>query len=1228
MMSRAASKSFDSDDDSIMASDDEMFQDDDDHTSTKASGTLANNSSDESTSTIKNRISKKESQNVFRLRLLVVLVLLLTALAISYTVYWLTSSAEAEEFKVQYEGAAEKIIASFEDIMHKMGSISTLGVAFTAYSVNFGDNWPFIALPNFQQRAGNARHMSGALFVGVAPVVTRENFDAWDEYVTSEDNRWIDEADVYQEQLGMNGFGSMANYHKTHLTDRKVDLMHRFDATGKAFREETTESPYFPLWQTSPFVNSSGLVNRNILCRKNVTQLIANVMTTESAYLGDILRAPPGNSSDPNTMTALFATLMSMNEGHSVPYGGEPLVEMYLPIFDAFNESQRRVVGILKTIINWESYLRNILPSNVNGIEVVIDYECAGAEQNLIADTDKNGEDAGFTFLLNGPEVKFIAYGDQHEGFDEWMRNGNLITDNLDDGTVRGIEVDPTCSYDIHVYPTQKFYDHHHTSMPMVITWSIVAVFLFTIGVFLFYDHLVEYRQSVVLKTATQTTAIVSSLFPRNVRKRLLETDNDGHLRLSTKSRLKSFVINGDAEEIGSTAAPIADLYPQCTVFFGDICGFTVKFGKLQCILAWSSTREPAQVFVLLQSLYQAYDVLAKRRRVFKVETIGDCYMAVTGLPEPQEKHAINMVRFAWDALLETNKVTKRLECSLGPDTADLTLRIGIHSGPVTAGVLRGDRARFQLFGDTVNTASRMETTGRCGKIQISEATASILRESAKEHWLTPREDMVNAKGKGIMIAYWAHPSCLKGSVASGESSEAKSAQLSDTPTLSADERLVEWVVDLILYDIKKILHTRMHSKPQPSTEKLVYHPPSGKICLDEIQDIVHMPEYNASIAACRSAHDDISVNKAVVSQLREYVGAIANMYRGNFFHNFEHACHVVMSSKKLLTRIVTPELSEEQLEKLKRKKHAGDLACHIHKFTYGINSEPLALLAVTFSSLIHDVDHRGISNMQMMKEEPDMAHKYRGKSIAECNSLDLAWDLFMEDRFQDLRRCMFLNQQELLQFRQLVVNIVLATDIFDKDLNGLRRSRWEQAFADHHCVDFDTDLRATIVLEHIIQASDVSHTMQHWQVYQKWNKRLFREMTHAFKNGKLAKDPATFWYRGELGFFDNYIIPLAGKLKECGVFGVSSDEYLNYAVQNRAEWAERGEQLVEDMVADMQDPSEHNSRRGSNLVASLLDNADLYRQATESTNLVTNALYCQPADHPESCDCCKGGKQ
>jgi hypothetical protein len=137
--------------------------------------------------------------------------------------------------------------------------------------------------------------------------------------------------------------------------------------------------------------------------------------------------------------------------------------------------------------------------------------------------------------------------------------------------------------------------------------------------------------------------------------------------------------------------------------------------------------------------------------------------------------------------------------------------------------------------------------------------------------------------------------------------------------------------------------------------------------------------------------------------------------------------------------------------------------------------------------------------------------------------------------------------EAELIQFRQLVVQImVMATDVMDKNIGNLRKERWRKAFETES--DASVELRnrkGTKVLEHLIQASDVSHTMQHWQIYHRWNKKLFMEMYHAYKQGRLQSDPSKGWYQGEIGFLDFYVIPLAKKLNACGVFGVSSDEFL-----------------------------------------------------------------------------------
>ncbi|CAB9517165.1 Receptor-type guanylate cyclase gcy [Seminavis robusta] len=205
---------------------------------------------------------------------------------------------------------------------------------------------------------------------------------------------------------------------------------------------------------------------------------------------------------------------------------------------------------------------------------------------------------------------------------------------------------------------------------------------------------------------------------------------------------------------------PIAHHYEASTIMFADLAGFT----------SWSSSRSPEDVFTLLETLYGAFDEIARRRRVFKVETIGDCYVAVAGVPKPREDHAVVMCRFANDCLHKMQKLTKVLaEGSLGSDTSSLSFRVGLHSGPVTAGVLRGDKGRFQLFGDTMNTASRMESTGVKNKIQVSQEAADILVAKGYQKWLTPREDPVHAKGKGTLQTYFV--TIASDSTASAQSS-------------------------------------------------------------------------------------------------------------------------------------------------------------------------------------------------------------------------------------------------------------------------------------------------------------------------------------------------------------------------------------------------------------------------------------------------------------------------
>jgi class 3 adenylate cyclase len=279
----------------------------------------------------------------------------------------------------------------------------------------------------------------------------------------------------------------------------------------------------------------------------------------------------------------------------------------------------------------------------------------------------------------------------------------------------------------------------------------VIAIF-FMMGLpLLFYNKMTKRRQDKLVGEAVRTTNILTSLFPSNVHNRLFgrtgeeadgreladqirkrengvyrdilsgESDMISQRRHSNES-LEDEVVNGIYK-----TKPIADLFPNTTIMFADMVGFT----------AWSSEREPVHVFMLLETIFGAFDTIAKRMDVFKVETIGDCYVAVAGLPHARNDHAVVMAMFSKECLVKVLSLVRRMEVTLGPDTGDLSMRFGLHSGPVTAGVLRGEKSRFQLFGDSVNTAARIETTGERGKVHISHDTAELLISAGHSKWVS-----------------------------------------------------------------------------------------------------------------------------------------------------------------------------------------------------------------------------------------------------------------------------------------------------------------------------------------------------------------------------------------------------------------------------------------------------------------------------------------------------------
>ncbi|XP_078734598.1 guanylate cyclase soluble subunit beta-2-like [Lampetra fluviatilis] len=185
--------------------------------------------------------------------------------------------------------------------------------------------------------------------------------------------------------------------------------------------------------------------------------------------------------------------------------------------------------------------------------------------------------------------------------------------------------------------------------------------------------------------------------------------------------------------------------FKVCTILFSDVVTFTNI-----CAVC-----EPIQIVHMLNAMYMRFDRLTTVHNVYKVETIGDAYMVVGGVPIPVPSHAERVANFALGMVLAAREVTNPVTGSA------IQIRVGIHSGPVLAGVVGEKMPRYCLFGDTVNTASRMESHGLPGKIHLSPSTREALQD--KEFDVEERGE-IEVKGKGRMSTYF-----LLGNRAAGE---------------------------------------------------------------------------------------------------------------------------------------------------------------------------------------------------------------------------------------------------------------------------------------------------------------------------------------------------------------------------------------------------------------------------------------------------------------------------
>ncbi|CAC5416951.1 E4.6.1.2 [Mytilus coruscus] len=263
---------------------------------------------------------------------------------------------------------------------------------------------------------------------------------------------------------------------------------------------------------------------------------------------------------------------------------------------------------------------------------------------------------------------------------------------------------------------------------------------MFRAGLFINDLSLHDSSRDLVLAGTQQSAELKLALDQEQQKSKILEESMeklDAEMK-RTDSLLYQMIPKQVADRLrrGEPAITTCQVFENVTILFSDVVGFTTICSRIT----------PMEVVSMLNAMYTCFDQLSETHGVYKVETIGDAYMVVAGAPEICPDHSARILDMALDMI---NAIVDLRDPSTG---GSMKIRIGIHTGNAVAGVVGIKMPRYCLFGDTVNTASRMETNGESMKIHVGETTYRFVQD---DDYILHERGTIDVKGKGTMKTYW-----------------------------------------------------------------------------------------------------------------------------------------------------------------------------------------------------------------------------------------------------------------------------------------------------------------------------------------------------------------------------------------------------------------------------------------------------------------------------------------
>jgi hypothetical protein len=428
-----------------------------------------------------------------------------------------------------------------------LNNLESFGVSLTSHALDAPFTWPFVDFPDFQVRGLLSNEETGAHTISINPLVLPKDLDAWSTFSVNHEG-WVAEAHAHDRVVNQELY-TVHHYE----TDYHHNESLRWNVTGitpfvwsyeddpYAPRQRVSKSLYYtPIWQRAPACDFTTQVNMDLRSYPPFTSVIDGMLAVNH----------------PVFTNAVDATYLLTNYEHRFDPAeqAEPHSYLLVPVYDNLTYN-RTAVAFLGAFLRWGTFFSDVLPRAEQGIFVVLESSC----------------NQTFTYEIFGRKSVYLGEGNLHDT--------SLDADHLEDTFEFSPEtafdkdgVHEFCHYYAHIYPSPQWRDPFFTNTPYYYAIAVFCCFIVTAVGFLFYDILVQRRQAMVMRSAAKTNAIVTSLFPANVRDRLLD-DAEAEMKKTnekTASAAGVFLNNGTAkgglDDYTSASIfgskPIADLFP------------------------------------------------------------------------------------------------------------------------------------------------------------------------------------------------------------------------------------------------------------------------------------------------------------------------------------------------------------------------------------------------------------------------------------------------------------------------------------------------------------------------------------------------------------------------------------------------------------------------------------------------------------------------------------------